>query len=330
MPRTIRVESAAGAIAAAFALLFSAVAVADADEPPAAAGGGQGAPSSHEGHDGHGGGGAEAHPHHHGHGDGGGAAAKSDGGTAPAESAGAAPKDPLRDAGVTAEVRRSAIAERAASHGRDQLHELLEVIELCGTCPAAKELAALLAELVAAGDAEPLATPEVVAELVEIAASEKPEPLRLAAARALNAVPESQRPEAAKRFEARRVEIVCVPGVMRWEPKEFNVPAGTLLEIVMRNDDSMQHNLLVVAPGSLSEIGVAADRMSTTAEGKAREYVPDSPKVLHVMGMVEPGQRGSLWLFAPAKPATYPLVCTYPGHWRMMNGKMKVTKPAGE
>jgi len=31
-----------------------------------------------------------------------------------------------------------------------------------------------------------------------------------------------------------------------------------------------------------------------------------------------------LWFIAPAKPGTYPLVCTYPGHWRMMNGKLKV------
>ena len=83
-------------------------------------------------------------------------------------------------------------------------------------------------------------------------------------------------------------------------------------------------NLADLAPGALSEVGVAGDRMGETPEGKAREFVPDSPKVLHVMGLIDPGVTGTLWFMAPTKPATYPIVCTYPGHWRMMN----VTKPA--
>lgn len=229
----------------------------------------------------------------------------------------------LRDGGVSAEARRTALAAAAKSSGRDELQELLAAIEACESCPAAKDLAAMLAEW----DPAVLAKPEVMNALVAIAVSQKAESVRVAAARAINAVPEAQRPSAAKAYAAKRVEIVCVPGQMKWDPKEFSVPAGTVLEIVMRNDDSMQHNLLVLAPGSLSEIGVAADRIGESAEGKAREYVPDSPKVLHVMGLVAPSKTGTLWFIVPSKPATYPLVCTYPGHWRMMNGKMKVTNP---
>jgi azurin len=67
--------------------------------------------------------------------------------------------------------------------------------------------------------------------------------------------------------------------------------------------------------------------MGQTADGKAREFVPDSPKVLAVMGLVSPGRSKSMWFIAPIKPATYPYVCTYPSHWRTMNGKMKVTAP---
>jgi len=238
----------------------------------------------------------------------------------------AARKGPLLDAGVAESVRREALAQAAKASGRDETHELLVAIEACGACPASKDLA----DMLAATEAAVLGSAPIMNELVSIAGSDRAERIRAAAARAINAVPESKRPASAKPFAAVRIEIVCVPGQMKWDPKEVSVEAGSFVELVMRNDDSMQHNLLIVAPGSLSEIGVAADRMGETAEGKAREYVPDSAKVLHVMGLIAPGHNGTLWFFAPTKPATYPLVCTYPGHWRMMNGKMKVTKSAND
>ncbi len=237
----------------------------------------------------------------------------------------APPADPFKDRGVPAEQRRAALGKAAKEHGREEVMELLEIIGRCADCPAARDWAAILE----GWDAAQLGAPAVVERLTAMAAPEQPPALRVAAARAFNALPEAKRPEAARALAPQRVEIVCVPGQMRWEPKEFSVPAGRVLEIRMRNDDTMQHNLLIVAPGSLSEIGVAADRMGETAEGKAREWVPDSPKVLQVMGLVDPGRTGTLWLITPAKPGTYPLVCTYPGHWRMMNGKMRVTKPEG-
>jgi azurin len=69
--------------------------------------------------------------------------------------------------------------------------------------------------------------------------------------------------------------------------------------------------------------------MGQSADGKVKEFVPDSPKVLVVMGLVAPGRSKSMWFIAPPKPATYPYVCTYPSHWRTMNGKMKVTAAPG-
>jgi hypothetical protein len=56
----------------------------------------------------------------------------------------------------------------------------------------------------------------------------------------------------------------------------------------------------------------------------AKKAEPDSKKVLEVLGLVAPGKSKSLWFIAPTKPATYPYVCTYPSHWRTMNGKMRV------
>ena len=142
--------------------------------------------------------------------------------------------------------------------------------------------------------------------------------------RAIFALPENERPTEASAWKPVTLKTTCVPGKMSWDPKEFTVAPNSIVAIEMTNSDSMQHNLLVCAPGSLSEIGVAADKLGEGAIGKRREYVPDSLKVLEIMGLTAPNATGVLWFIAPAKPGTYPLVCTYPGHWRMMNGKLKV------
>jgi azurin len=64
--------------------------------------------------------------------------------------------------------------------------------------------------------------------------------------------------------------------------------------------------------------------MGETPEGRACQFVPKSPAVLAVMGLVDPGKTGTLRFTVPYKPGTYGYVCTYPGHWRMMNGKLRV------
>ena len=223
--------------------------------------------------------------------------------------------DPLRDAGVAAADREKALAGKGGSVAE----AAWKAIESCDACLAANDLAALLASRPAA-ELAPLA-PAMSSRLKEGSPT-----VRAAAARALCALPEAQRPDAAKALKPESLTTSTVVGKMSWDPKEFTVTPGALVCLRMQNPDSMQHNMLLIAPGSLSEIGVAAEKLGEGLDGKRRQWVPESAKVLAVMGLVAPGQAGELWFFAPEKPGTYPLVCTYPGHWRLMNGKLKVKK----
>ena len=168
---------------------------------------------------------------------------------------------------------------------------------------------------------------DIAAALLSQAADADAPAAQVIAIRAIDAIPESARPEGASRFAVQRITMATVPSRMVYDVTEFSVTAGTPVCITMSNPDTLQHNLLVVAPRALAEVGIAGDKMGETAAGKACHFTPDSPKVLAVMGLVDPGATGEVWFVAPAKPATYPYVCTYPGHWRMMNGKMKVTAP---
>jgi uncharacterized cupredoxin-like copper-binding protein len=223
--------------------------------------------------------------------------------------------DPLRDAGVAMADREKALAGKGATVAE----AAWKSIEACDACLAANDLAALLAT-------RPEAELTAIAPAMAATLTGGSAHVRAAAARALCALPADKRPDAAKALQPIALKTASVVGKMSWDPKEFTVEPGALVSLRMDNPDSMQHNMLVTVPGALSEIGVAADKLGEGMDGKRRQFVPDSPKVLFVMGLVAPGQSGEMWFFAPEKPGTYPLVCTFPGHWRMMNGKLKVAK----
>jgi azurin len=53
--------------------------------------------------------------------------------------------------------------------------------------------------------------------------------------------------------------------------------------------------------------------------------VPAIPEVLFATTLVDPGQTLTVQFKAPEEPGEYPYVCTFPGHWRVMNGIMHVT-----
>jgi azurin len=106
---------------------------------------------------------------------------------------------------------------------------------------------------------------------------------------------------------------------------ELTVKAGQFVELVFVNPDVMQHNFLLGAPGSLDRIGAAADAMMTGPDGPAQQYVPAIPEVLFATTLVDPGQTLTVQFKAPEEPGEYPYVCTFPGHWRVMNGIMHVT-----
>jgi len=120
------------------------------------------------------------------------------------------------------------------------------------------------------------------------------------------------------------VVIQAVPNQLQFAPKEVRVKAGAKVRLVFENPDLMLHNLLIVAPGAAVEIGALADVLAAGADGLALGYCPKSDKVLHATPLVQPGQKAELLFTAPAAPGSYPYLCTFPGHWRVMRGVLVV------
>ena len=63
--------------------------------------------------------------------------------------------------------------------------------------------------------------------------------------------------------------------------------------------------------------------MAADPQGFAKHFVPDDKRVLWSTKLLQPGQTAELSFIAP-KPGAYPYICTFPLHWKLMNGVMQV------
>ena len=118
--------------------------------------------------------------------------------------------------------------------------------------------------------------------------------------------------------------VQAVPNQMQFAPKELRVKAGAKVRLIFENPDLMLHNLVILAPGAAEEVGALADQLATQPDGLARGYLPESKKILHATPLVQPKQKAELAFTAPAAPGSYPFICTFPGHWRIMRGVLVV------
>ena len=107
---------------------------------------------------------------------------------------------------------------------------------------------------------------------------------------------------------------------LRYDKQLIVVEAAQPVALILQNEDAMPHNLAILAPGALEEIGLAAEKMPAEPDAAGRLYIPSSSKVLQATKLAAPGQKIELAFTAPAEPGEYPYVCTFPGHWRRMAG----------
>ena len=111
---------------------------------------------------------------------------------------------------------------------------------------------------------------------------------------------------------------------LQFAPKRLQVQAGTKVTLIFSNPDVMLHNWLLGTPGSAQEIGELADKMASTADGFQKGYIPESDKILVSSKLLSPNESQEIEFEAPDQPGDYPYLCTFPGHWRMMQGILTV------
>lgn len=106
--------------------------------------------------------------------------------------------------------------------------------------------------------------------------------------------------------------------------RSFAAQPGEAVRLTFANPDVVPHNWALVKPDALQRVGEMANRLVADPEAFARHYIPQTDDVLAYTDIVSPGEETSIFFRAPREPGRYPYLCTFPGHWMVMNGELIV------
>jgi azurin len=110
---------------------------------------------------------------------------------------------------------------------------------------------------------------------------------------------------------------------MRFDKELFRVRAGKKIRLILINTSkksnmSMTHNVVILLKGT--DIADFADAVRTAKE---EQYTPSSvaPLIIAHSKMVPGGESDSID-FVITQPGVYDYICSFPGHWGTMQGKI--------
>ena len=113
---------------------------------------------------------------------------------------------------------------------------------------------------------------------------------------------------------------------MQFNVTEIRAKAGEEIRIVFTNigkmpKQAMSHNWVLLKPMDLS----AFNAWAMSAATKAPAYLPDDKSaILTSTKMLGPGESDTIEFTAPSQAGKYPFLCTFPGHFAIMKGKLIV------
>ena len=111
---------------------------------------------------------------------------------------------------------------------------------------------------------------------------------------------------------------------LMFDQTEIRLPAGQAVKLTFQNPDSVPHNWALLKPGSLQKVGEQCNRLISDPQAAALQYIPSSSDILAYTNVVEPYAEHTIYFQVPKEPGRYPYLCTFPGHWMVMNGVLVV------
>ncbi|CAN5190546.1 hypothetical protein BH23BAC3_BH23BAC3_33190 [soil metagenome] len=115
------------------------------------------------------------------------------------------------------------------------------------------------------------------------------------------------------------LEIRSEGADLSYDITEIRAEAGSELTIQYINTSTMPHNVVFVnTEGDIMTVGVAA------LQAYENEYIPEDEmdKIFGYTSLAVPGDTVEVKITVPEKPGSYPYICTYPGHFTQMQGRL--------
>lgn len=123
-------------------------------------------------------------------------------------------------------------------------------------------------------------------------------------------------------FSGDTIEVKSEGADLSYDVTRINAKAGSELTIKYINASDMPHNVVFVnSESDINPVGVAALQASST------EYIPEEmeDRMFAWTTLARPGETVYVTLTVP-EPGTYPYICTYAGHFTMMQGRLTSTE----
>lgn len=129
-----------------------------------------------------------------------------------------------------------------------------------------------------------------------------------------------------KKIERELVEITLIAKgetmtEIAFDPKVLNVPKNSRIRLTLKNESvmaGMLHNFVLVALGSGQEIATAG-----ISAGEANSFVPKDDRVIINTKVLKMGEETTIEFDSP-DVGSYHYICSFPGHYPNMIGRMNV------
>lgn len=109
---------------------------------------------------------------------------------------------------------------------------------------------------------------------------------------------------------------------IRFSTSEIRVPSNGNIKVILENnsdDSAMVHNIVFLSKNNVELVANLGEEA-----GMENAFLPDHPAVFAGSELAEPGETVEMIFTAPHQSGEYAFICTYPGHWKEMNGRFIV------
>lgn len=126
--------------------------------------------------------------------------------------------------------------------------------------------------------------------------------------------------------DGKRAIEITGDDTMKFNVTELRAKPGETLRITFKNigrmpKQAMSHNWVLVKPMSDADLNAFGMKASTSAP----DYLPaDRSSVIAHTKLLGGGESDTIEFNAPAAAGAYPFLCTFPGHFAIMKGKLIV------